>query len=266
MRCCSRPHRSGCDAVPAVFVHGNPETAAVWDPLLTELDRAGSPRAGLVCLSPPGFGAPLPAGFGATVGEYRDWLIGALEDFGEPVDLVGHDWGGAHVLNVAMNRPDLLRSWASDVVGAFDRDYVWHELARRWQTPGDGEADVAERFGAPVGTRTGLLVERGMSRPVAERLAAAQDETMGRAALALYRSAAQPVMAELGRHLEQASRRPGLALLATEDHMVGTDRQRRRASRRAGARVETLDGLGHWWMTQDPARGARALTTFWAQC
>ncbi len=45
--------------MPAVFVHGNPETAAVWDPLLAELERAGSARAGLICLSPPGFGAPL---------------------------------------------------------------------------------------------------------------------------------------------------------------------------------------------------------------
>ncbi|MFF0160437.1 alpha/beta fold hydrolase [Streptomyces sp. NPDC005263] len=253
-------------AVPTVFVHGNPETAAVWDPLLAELERAGSPRAGLICLSPPGFGAPLPTGFGATVGEYRDWLIGALESFGEPVDLVGHDWGGAHVVNVAISRPELLRSWASDVVGIFDPDYVWHERAQRWQTPGDGEADVADRFGATVETRTRTLVQRGMSVPVAERIAVAQDETMGRAVLALYRSAAQPVMAELGRDVEHASQRPGLAILATEDHMVGTDRQRRRAARRAGARVETLDGLGHWWMTQDPARGARALTTFWARC
>lgn len=104
-----------------------------------------------------------------------------------------------------------------------------------------------------------------MSRPVAKEVAAAQDEAMGRAVLALY-SAAQPVMAELGHHLEHASQRPGLALFATEDHMVGTDRQRRRAARRAGARVQTMDGLGHWWMTQAPARGARALTEFWAQC
>ncbi|MFI6937058.1 alpha/beta fold hydrolase [Streptomyces sp. NPDC050287] len=251
--------------VPAVFVHGNPETDAIWDPLLAELDRAGFPRAGLICLSPPGFGAPLPEGFGATVGAYRDWLIGALEDIGEPVDLVGHDWGGAHVVNVAVSRPELLRSWASDVLGIFDPDYVWHELAQRWQTPGVGEADVAERFGAAVGTRTRSLVERGMSRPVAEHIATAQDETMGRAVLALYRSAAQPVMAGLGHHLEQAARRPGLALLATEDRLVGTDLQRRRAARRAGARVDTLDGLGHWWMTQDPARGARALTAFWTR-
>ncbi|CAM5743677.1 hypothetical protein SALBM311S_11241 [Streptomyces alboniger] len=161
---------------------------------------------------------------------------------------------------------ELLRSWASDAVGIFDRDYLWHELARRWQTPGDGEADVAERFGAAVEKRAASLVERGMSRPVAEQVAVAQDETMGRAVIALYRSAAQPVMAELGHHLEQATQKPGLAMIATEDHMVGTDRQRRRAARRAGARVETLDGLGHWWMTQDPARGARALAAFWAQC
>lgn len=130
-------------AVPAVFVHGNPETAAVWDPLLAELDRAGSARVGLICPSPPRFGAPLPDGFGATVGEYRDWLIAALEEAGEPVDLVGHDRGGTHVVNVAISPPELLRNWASDVVGMFDQDYTWHELAQRWQTPGEGEADVA---------------------------------------------------------------------------------------------------------------------------
>jgi len=52
--------------------------------------------------------------------------------------------------------------------------------------------------------------------------------------------------------------------LATADHVVGTEEQRRRAAARAGARVAVLDGLGHWWMTEDPARGAAALTEFWA--
>ena len=71
--------------VPAVLVHGNPETDAVWNPLLAELRTLG--RDGVVCLSPPGFGAPIPPGFGATVGEYRDWLVGRLEAFDGPVDL-----------------------------------------------------------------------------------------------------------------------------------------------------------------------------------
>ena len=33
---------------------------------------------------------------------------------------------------------------------------------------------------------------------------------------------------------------------------------------RAGAEITTLDGLGHWWMCEDPARAAQALNRFWA--
>jgi hypothetical protein len=42
----------------------------------------------------------------------------------------------------------------------------------------------------------------------------------------------------------------------TEDHFVGTEEMQRRAAARAGARIEVLEGLGHWWMVQDPRRGA----------
>jgi hypothetical protein len=74
-----------------------------------------------------------------------------------------------------------------------------------------------------------VLVERGMGRQVAARVAAGQ-EAMGRAVLAVYRSAAKPGMAGLGLELERAAARPGLALLATADHAVGTEEQRRRAA------------------------------------
>ncbi|MEV6441258.1 alpha/beta hydrolase [Amycolatopsis sp. NPDC051716] len=247
--------------MPAVFVHGNPETAAVWDLLLAELAPS---RSDLVCLSPPGFGAPLPDGFDATPAGYRDWLAGALAAFGEPVDLVGHDFGGTHVVNVVLGHPHLVRSWVSDTLGAFDPDYEWHEFARRWQTPGAGEADVAARFGAAAEERTAALVERGMAQAVAARVAAGQNEAMGRAVLTLYRAAAATGAHGLGLPLENAAARPGLAILATADHVVGTEAQRRRAAARAGARVAVLDGLGHWWMTHDPARAAAALTGFWA--
>ena len=43
-----------------VFVHGNPETAAIWDPLIAALGRDD-----VVALSPPGFGAPTPDGWAA---------------------------------------------------------------------------------------------------------------------------------------------------------------------------------------------------------
>ena len=96
----------------------------------------------------------------------------------------------------------------------------------------------------------------------ATSIAAAQGPEMGRAILQLYRSARQPAMAEAGRALEVAAARPGLSILATEAAYIA-DELGRRAAGRAGARTEVLDGLGHWWMVQDPARSAAVLIRFW---
>lgn len=239
---------------------GVPESTNVWDPMVVELASLG--HRDIVRLSPPGFGAPLAQGFGATVGEYRDWLIGELTRLRTPVDLVGHDWGGGHVVGVAMTRPDLLRSWTTDVIGLFEPDYVWHALAQVWQTPGKGEANLQESFAGSVDERAARMNQIGVTGPAARKVAAAQGAEMARAIVALYRSAAQPIMAELGRGLPAAASRPGLAVIATEDDFVGNLASRRRGAQRAGAQVELLEGLGHWWMLQDPARGARGLDAF----
>jgi pimeloyl-ACP methyl ester carboxylesterase len=217
----------------------------------------------VVRLSPPGFGAPLPDGWPATYLDYRDWLEGELTRFAAPVDLVGHDWGGGHVLNAVMHRPELMRSWVSDVVGLFDPDYVWHELAQVWQTPGDGEKLVDTMMGAPLEEQAERLVRLGLTPEVATNLAAGAGAEMGRAILLLYRSARQPAMANAGQHLQKAAARPGLSMLATEDHYVGSAEIRRRAAERAGASTEVLEGLGHWWMVQDPSLSAAVLTRFW---
>jgi pimeloyl-ACP methyl ester carboxylesterase len=241
-----------------VLVHGNPETEAIWGPLVDALQRDD-----VVRLSPPGFGAPLGDGFAATYLGYRDWLEEQLARVDEPIDLVGHDWGGGHVVNVMMHRPELVRSWASDAVGLFDADYVWHDLAQVWQTPGEGEQLVDTMLGGTIEDRAAQMTALGIPLDIATSIAGAQGPEMGRAILSLYRSARQPAMAEAGRALENAAVRPGLSLLATDDPYIGSDELRRRAADRAGARTEVLDRLGHWWMVQDPARGAAALTRFW---
>jgi pimeloyl-ACP methyl ester carboxylesterase len=242
-----------------VFVHGNPETSAIWGPLIRALGRDD-----IVTLSPPGFGAPLPDGFDPTYLAYRDWLEHELQQIDGPIDLVGHDWGGGHVVNVVMHRPELVRSWVSDIVGVFDPEYVWHDLAQIWQTPDAGEEYVAAMIAGTSEERIAAVAAMGVGPEIAPALVEAQNADMGAAILRLYRSAAQPVLAEAGVALGNAAARPGLAILATEDHFVGSDEIRRRAADRAGARTEVLDGLGHWWMIEDPARGAEVLTRFWA--
>jgi pimeloyl-ACP methyl ester carboxylesterase len=173
-----------------VLVHGNPETDAIWGPLVDALGRDD-----VVRLSPPGFGAPLPDDFPATYLAYRDWLEDELQRFDGPVDLVGHDWGGGHVVTAMMHRPELVRSWASDVVGLFDPDYVWHDLAQVWQTQGAGEELVNTLLGGTLQDRADRLAEFGIPMDIATSIAAEQGPDMGRAILLLYRSAAQPAMA-----------------------------------------------------------------------
>jgi pimeloyl-ACP methyl ester carboxylesterase len=239
------------------FVHGNPETDAIWDELREHLGRDDT-----VALSPPGFGAPVPEDFGCTSDEYLQWLIDEVSKLPGPVDLVGHDWGGGHVARLAIERPDLIRSWTTDIAGCFDPEYVWHDMAQAWQTPNVGEQAVAGMASAPVEARAQQFEGLGMSKDVAHRVASAVNETMGKAILALYRSAAQPVMSELGKQLPNAAARPGLVIIATEDHYTGGEVLARRSAERAKAKVAVLQGLGHWWMCQDPKKGAEVLKEF----
>ena len=245
--------------MPAVFVHGVPETAAIWNDLCSTLARRD-----LIALAPPGFGAPAPADFPATSDAYLAWLIGEVERLRDqgPIDLIGHDWGGGHVLRLVMARPDLVRSWASDVAGAMDSEYVWHDLAQTWQTPMIGEGAIAMMSGAPRSMRVSRYTEFGVSPAAAESMADAFDKDMGRCILALYRSAKQPAMQNWGTELATLASRPGLVIIPTEDRYTGGERLARRSAERAKARVGLLPGRGHWWMCEDPAQGAAMLDAF----
>ena len=242
-----------------VLVHGNPETPAVWDPLRKELGRSD-----VVALHLPGFGISTAAGFSATKESYVDWLVGELESIGEPVDLVGHDWGGAFVCRVACLRPDLLRSWASDIAGVLHDDYVWHDFAQIWQKPGDGEAFFEAQLSTPRAEQVARYNSMGITGDVAESFAGAAGPEMARCVLALYRSAAQPAMREWGADAEKARSRPGLVLAAENDPFVGGPVLALAMAKRMGAATVDLPGVGHWWMLQNPVLGAKTLETFWA--
>ena len=245
--------------MPAVFIHGNPETAAIWDLLIPELDRDD-----VVRLSPPGFGAPSPEGWGGTRDDYLAWAVAEIEAIGEPVDLVGHDWGAGHTFGVALTRPDLLRSWALDCAGLAHPDYEWHAMAQGWQTPGVGEAIVAGMTDAPLEDRVAMFKDLGMTDAIAGSVAEHVDADMGRCILSLYRSAAQPALREMGADLSVMSERPGHVIFAENDSYVGTEAMSSDTAKRSGASMTVLSGVGHWWMIENPAAGATALNDFWA--
>lgn len=241
-----------------VLVHGAPETSAVWDPLGAVLGRADIEAVRL-----PGFGAPVPAGFGATKEDYVTWLVAELERIGAdgPVDLVGHDWGGAFVVRLVSIRPDLVRSWVTDAAAMGDPDFEWHDFAKIMQTPGEGEDFFDLQLGTDPEDSAAVFETFGVPRERARTLVGWADEEMVRCILTLYRSAVD-VGREWGPGFCDIPA-PGLVLLPTEDPFLSADGARV-AANRAGVEVVELAGIGHWWMLQDPARGAAVLTDFWA--
>ncbi|MEU6912270.1 hypothetical protein [Streptomyces olindensis] len=100
---------------------------------------------------------------------------------------MGHDWGALPVYRIATAYDVPLRSWIADCASILHPDYVWHDVARIWQTPAHARA-MHERF----------------------------DEPMGRAILGLYRSALPNPYADWGAGLAGTSA-PGLVLTAADD-------------------------------------------------
>jgi len=243
--------------MPAVLVHGVPETPSVWEPLCSRLNRSD-----VVMPQLPGFGCPRPAGFGATKEDYVAWLIGELEllKADGPIDLVGHDWGGGLTVRLVSTRPDLVRSWVCDAAGIGDANFEWHDFAKIWQTPGAGEDFFATQMAASPEDRASVFEMFGVPAEERHRLIAV-DPTMADCILALYRSAT-----EVGREWAPDFKdvpAPGAAVIPADDPFLAEDRATSAAAR-AGARTILLPSVGHWWMLQDPAAGAAMLEQFWS--
>jgi pimeloyl-ACP methyl ester carboxylesterase len=237
--------------MPAVFVHGVPDTHRVWSALLACLARKD-----VVTLSLPGFGSPVPEGFDATKEAYVDWLLGELTRQSGPIDIVGHDWGALLVVRAVSLRPEAVRSWA--VGGApLDPDYEWHPAARAWQTPGMGER-VMESL-TPEGLQQ-ALVAAGVPAAAATETARHVDPTMKRCILALYRSAVH-VGAEWTDDLKRVTA-PGLVLWGERDPYAAA-RFGARLAERTRAPFVSFPGCSHWWQLERPDGVADELRRFW---
>ncbi|MER7841044.1 alpha/beta hydrolase [Streptomyces sp. NPDC096040] len=238
--------------MPAVLIHGVPDTHHVWDGVRRHLTRSDVAAWDL-----PGFGAPRPQGFGPTKEEYVAWLIERLEEVGEPVDLVGHDWGCMLTARVASLRPDLVRTWAGSNA-PISAEYVWHPLAKLWQDPVEGDR-WAKQYDAAAFAKD-LTDNLQVPAELAKETAGRVDGTMRDSILKLYRSALT-VGAEWEPELANLSA-PSLVFWGALDPVCPIEFGEKLAASVLASRLLKLDS-SHWTPLQKPAEVAAALEAHW---
>ena len=125
------------DGPPVVFLHGNPDTHAVWATTV-----GGLPT--LRCIAPdlPGYGKSAPDS-DLSLEAQAEWVRDFVVSLGlDRVHLVVHDVGGCYGLAFATLHPQRLAS-LTIFNTIFFPDYRWHFFGRVWRTRGLGEAAMA---------------------------------------------------------------------------------------------------------------------------
>lgn len=241
-----------------VFVHGNPGPGSDWSDLLGRV----APFARGVAPDMPGYGdADKPRDFDYTIDGYARHLAGVLDQLGiERAHLVLHDFGGAWGLAWAAKHPAALASATLIGTGVLV-DYRWHHWARIWRTPIVGELFMA------TATKWAfrMLVGRENPRLSRENFDGVYDRLRGwptkRAVLKLYRATPEHLLAAPVDALRELDR-PALVVWPTADRYLPTALAQGQRKAFPSARIELLDGHGHWCFLEDPERVASLIVPF----
>jgi pimeloyl-ACP methyl ester carboxylesterase len=246
------------EAEAVVFVHGNPGPAADWLGLLTavgEFARAVAPDM-------PGYGdADKPPDFPYTIDGYAEHLAGLLESLGiDRAHLVLHDFGGPWGLAWAARHPDAFAS-ATLINTGVAPDYTWHHYARIWRTPGVGELFQLTANRPAFRLLLGRENPRLSTQAIDRIYDAAGSWPTKRAILKLYRATPARLMRGPIEALAELDR-PALVLWGTDDAYLPWRLAERQQSAFPSARIELLEGLGHWPFYEDPPQVAELVLPF----
>jgi haloalkane dehalogenase len=238
-------------------VHGYPESGHMWS---TVVGRAA--QAGWRALAPdlPGYGdsPPDPPHTWARMVEALDAFH--AEQAGGPVALAVHDWGGLIGLRWACDHPEKVSALIISATG-FSADGTWHGLAQAMRTEGTGEELVDGVTRQGFGEMLASLAPGIDEHSVDEYFKAFADPVRRRGQLELYRSGdfseLEPYRGRLG-----ALGVPALLLFGSEDPFVPVAAAHRLAREIPQARVEVLDGVGHFVFDEVPDRTAGIVVDF----
>ena len=248
------------DRLPALCIHGWPQSSYMWRHLLPALSAAGR-RALAPDLCGFGDSPPDPPG---TWERHVEAIERFRREIGlEQLVLVVHDTGGGIGLRWACDHPDAVSAMVITNTGFFP-DYEWHELAKAMRTEGQGEALVDSL------SRDGLatLLEAASSgidaQAVDEYWKAFSSAGARRGMLELYRSFDLDELAPYEGKLAGLGV-PTLVLWGEQDEYLPRDYAPRFTREIPGAELVLLETARHFLFEDEPERCAREVTDFLAR-
>ena len=250
----------GSDRLPALCIHGWPQSSYMWRHLLPELASAGH-RA--VAPDLAGFGDSPPDPPGAY--ERR---VEMVERFRSQVGLdqvvlMVHDTGGLIGLRWACDHPEAVGGLVITNTGFFP-DYEWIEIATTMRTPIQGEALVHSVSREGFATLLEAASDAFDQRALTEYWKAFSTPESRRGMLELYRSFD---LDELEPYQERlaALRVPTLILWGQQDEYLPLDYASRFARQIPGSKLVLLDGVRHFLFEDEPERCAEEVVGFLQQ-
>ena len=230
------------DGVPTLYVHGVPNSSAMWTAFLE--------RTGGIAVDLPGFGNSIKAGtFPYSLAAFDGFLEGFLDWIGVwRFNLVVHDWGAAALAFSQRAPARVERLVLINALPLFD-GYEWHRAARIWRTPLLGELWMGSVF--PRTLRRALRHANAKPLPQSEleEIYRGMDFATQRSILHLYRSVRSGTLAAAGARLREIDA-PALVVWGELDPYIPARAATQYAHALGGAvELELLPDAGHWpWL------------------
>lgn len=133
--------RESGDGEPVLFLHGNPDSADIWNDVILRLQ--GKYRC--IAIDLPGFArTKTPRDFDYSFENLGQFLNELVERLGiiTPLSVVAHDLGGAFAMAWAAMHPPKVRRIVVINHPFFVAEYRWHLWGRIWRTPLIGELSM----------------------------------------------------------------------------------------------------------------------------
>jgi pimeloyl-ACP methyl ester carboxylesterase len=249
------------DGTPVLLLHGFPQRATCWAAVSPLLHQAG---ARTYAPDQRGYSprARPTSRFSYRVGELVDDAMALIDEIGQPVHVVAHDWGAMVGWGLAARYPEAVRSLTAVSVGhpaAFMRAMLRSTQGLKsyymalFQLPFVTEWLLSRRGG--LGER--LLRNAGMSREMLDTYyAEIVDDGALRGGLGWYRSLPISLKGDYFRRVSV----PTTLLWSTNDVALGRKQAELTRDFVTGPyELVEMDGASHWIPDQEPVQLAEVI-------